>query len=190
MLKSSIAPRDNGGHDCDCGRGISLSLMVPRLSPAHRGLFVCAKLDPMLKLTLRYIEGHFIVTGPDIPPMQFKSRAEAQGLVQGELSRLAYPRGWRRGAEGTIGSTKAETKNQPANRELTRTGDTSPAEPLSPAAVFYRLVGWRKWRVRRSSRHIRDSGQRRCGAPVYRVAPSLVCSRYSKSHRRNRARKR
>ena len=52
--------------------------MVPKLSPAHRGLFVCAKLDPMLKLTLRYIEGHFIVTGPDIPPMQFKSRAEAR----------------------------------------------------------------------------------------------------------------
>ena len=29
-------------------------------------------------LTLRRIKGHFVVTGPDIPPMQFKSRPEAK----------------------------------------------------------------------------------------------------------------
>jgi hypothetical protein len=32
----------------------------------------------MTTFTLRYTRGHFIVTGPDIPPMQFKSRADAR----------------------------------------------------------------------------------------------------------------
>ena len=32
----------------------------------------------MTTFTMRYIKGHFVVTGPDIPPMQFKSRAEAR----------------------------------------------------------------------------------------------------------------
>jgi hypothetical protein len=27
---------------------------------------------------MRYIKGHFVVTGPDMPPMKFKSRAEAR----------------------------------------------------------------------------------------------------------------
>jgi hypothetical protein len=32
----------------------------------------------MPKLTLRYIKGHFVVSGPDIPPMWFGSRPEAK----------------------------------------------------------------------------------------------------------------
>ena len=32
----------------------------------------------MTTFTMRYIKGHFVVTGPDVPPMQFKSRAEAR----------------------------------------------------------------------------------------------------------------
>jgi hypothetical protein len=33
---------------------------------------------PMTMLTLRYIKGDFLVTGPDIEPMVFKSRREAK----------------------------------------------------------------------------------------------------------------
>ena len=32
----------------------------------------------MTTFTMRYIKGDFVVTGPDVPPMQFKSRAEAR----------------------------------------------------------------------------------------------------------------
>jgi hypothetical protein len=32
----------------------------------------------MTTLTLRFINGHFVVTGPDIEPMTFKSRREAK----------------------------------------------------------------------------------------------------------------
>jgi hypothetical protein len=32
----------------------------------------------MTTFTMRYVKGHFILTGPDVPPMQFKSRAEAR----------------------------------------------------------------------------------------------------------------
>jgi hypothetical protein len=33
---------------------------------------------PMTTLSLRYIKGSFLVTGPDIAPMKFKSRREAK----------------------------------------------------------------------------------------------------------------
>jgi hypothetical protein len=32
----------------------------------------------MTTFTMRYVNGHFVLTGPDVPPMQFKSRAEAR----------------------------------------------------------------------------------------------------------------
>jgi hypothetical protein len=32
----------------------------------------------MTTLTMRYMRGHFIVTGPDIEPVMFKSRREAK----------------------------------------------------------------------------------------------------------------
>ena len=32
----------------------------------------------MTTLTMRYSKGHFVVTGPDVPPMRFKSRPEAR----------------------------------------------------------------------------------------------------------------
>ena len=32
----------------------------------------------MTTITMRYINGHFVVSGPDIPSMQFKSRPEAR----------------------------------------------------------------------------------------------------------------
>ena len=32
----------------------------------------------MTTFTMRHIKGHFVVTGPDVPPMQFKSRREAK----------------------------------------------------------------------------------------------------------------
>jgi hypothetical protein len=36
----------------------------------------------MTTLTMRLVKGDFIVTGPDIAPMKFKSRREGRGLVQ------------------------------------------------------------------------------------------------------------
>ena len=35
-------------------------------------------LGEMTTLTMRYMRGHFIVTGPDIEPVMFKSRHEAR----------------------------------------------------------------------------------------------------------------
>ena len=43
----------------------------------------------MTTLTVRFVKDHFVVTGPDIEPMRFKSRPEGQGLVHGASSRLA-----------------------------------------------------------------------------------------------------
>jgi hypothetical protein len=36
------------------------------------------KRPAMTTLTMRYINRHFVVTGPDIEPMKFKSRREAK----------------------------------------------------------------------------------------------------------------
>jgi hypothetical protein len=33
---------------------------------------------------MRYVKGHFVLTGPDVPPMQFKSRAEARDWCKAE----------------------------------------------------------------------------------------------------------
>jgi hypothetical protein len=40
----------------------------------------------MTTFTMRYIKGHFVVTGPDVPPMQFKSRPEAR-----DWCKIHYP---------------------------------------------------------------------------------------------------
>ena len=32
----------------------------------------------MTTFTLRYVKGHFVVIGPDVPPMRFRSRPEAR----------------------------------------------------------------------------------------------------------------
>jgi hypothetical protein len=40
----------------------------------------------MTTLTMRYIKGHFVVTGPDIQPAKFKSRPEAK-----DWCRTHYP---------------------------------------------------------------------------------------------------
>ena len=42
----------------------------------------------MTTLTMRMIKGDFVVTGPDVEPMKFKSRREAQGLVRPAASGL------------------------------------------------------------------------------------------------------
>ena len=46
----------------------------------------------MTTLTMRVVKGDFIVTGPDIAPMKFKSRAGGARLVQDAPSRLAHHR--------------------------------------------------------------------------------------------------
>ena len=40
----------------------------------------------MTTLTMRYIKGDFVVTGPDVPPMRFKSRPEAR-----DWCKIHYP---------------------------------------------------------------------------------------------------
>ena len=40
----------------------------------------------MTTLTVRRIKDHFVVTGPDIEPMQFKSRPEARDWCRNRLS--------------------------------------------------------------------------------------------------------
>ena len=62
----------------------------------------------MTTLTMRLVKGDFIVTGPDVEPMKFKSRARGQGLVQDAPSRLADHRGRsRRQARGTQETIRA-----------------------------------------------------------------------------------
>ena len=46
----------------------------------------------MTTLTMRVVKGDFIVTGPDIAPMKFKSRPRGARLVQDAPSRLACHR--------------------------------------------------------------------------------------------------
>jgi hypothetical protein len=48
------------------------------IAPLRRGFFLWYT-PSMTTLTMRYIRGHFVVTGPDISPMLFKSRPEATG---------------------------------------------------------------------------------------------------------------
>ena len=42
----------------------------------------------MTTLTLRFIKDHFVVTGPDIEPMRFKSRVEAKDWCRWHHPRL------------------------------------------------------------------------------------------------------
>lgn len=46
----------------------------------------------MTTLTLRYIKGDFVVTGPDIEPVRFKTRREAKDWCVGALPGLAHQR--------------------------------------------------------------------------------------------------
>ena len=48
----------------------------------------------MTTLILRYIKGDFVVTGPDIEPLRFKTRREAKDWCKDALSRLAHQGGW------------------------------------------------------------------------------------------------
>ena len=40
----------------------------------------------MTTFTMRHIKGHFVVTGPDVPPMQFRSRPGAR-----DWCKIHYP---------------------------------------------------------------------------------------------------
>ena len=44
----------------------------------------------MTVLTMRYLRGHFVVTGPDIEPLKFKSRREAKDWCARASSGLAH----------------------------------------------------------------------------------------------------
>ena len=69
----------------------------------------------MTTLTLRRIKDHFVITGPDIEPMRFKSRPEARGWCRliilahrSERSVGARRRGWWRGRRGGRGGRGEE----------------------------------------------------------------------------------
>lgn len=62
----------------------------------------------MTTFTLRYVKGHFVVIGPDVPPMRFRSRPEARDWCKTHYSgspikesgrdaskRRLAPQGWR-----------------------------------------------------------------------------------------------
>ena len=40
----------------------------------------------MTTLTMRMIKGHFVVSGPDVEPMKFKSRPEARDWCKARLA--------------------------------------------------------------------------------------------------------
>ena len=46
----------------------------------------------MTTLTLRYVKGDFVVTGPDIEPGPVQDAPRGQGLVRGALPGLAHQR--------------------------------------------------------------------------------------------------
>ena len=48
----------------------------------------------MTTLTLRYIRGDFLLTGPDIEPRKIRVSSGRQGLVRRALSRLSHKGGW------------------------------------------------------------------------------------------------
>jgi hypothetical protein len=47
----------------------------------------------MTVLTMRRVRDHFVVTGPDIEPVTFKTRREARDWCYAHFSRLTDPRG-------------------------------------------------------------------------------------------------
>ena len=77
----------------------------------------------MTTLTMRLVKGDFIVTGPDIAPMKFKSRPRGARLVQDAPSRLADHGGWPRRQASATQETGALTR---------------PA--AEPAQAFFRLL--------------------------------------------------
>ena len=60
----------------------------------------------MTTLTMRYMRGHFIVTGPDIEPVRFKSRRE---LVCRPSSRFTHSGGGRQLVQASDHGPGAET---------------------------------------------------------------------------------
>jgi hypothetical protein len=77
----------------------------------------------MTTLTMRVVKGDFIVTGPDIPPMKFKSRREARDWCKTHHSWLADHGGWPRWQASATQETGALTR---------------PA--AEPAQAFFRLL--------------------------------------------------
>ena len=77
----------------------------------------------MTTLTMRVVKGDFIVTGPDIAPMKFKSAPRGARLVQDASSWLADHGGWPRRQASATQETGALTR---------------PA--AEPAQAFFRLL--------------------------------------------------
>jgi hypothetical protein len=74
----------------------------------------------MTTFTMRYIKGHFVVTGPDVPSMQFKSRAEAR-----DWCKAYYP-----GSPVTVigrDASKRVTRGRP--RKAEQSGSATPNPP-------------------------------------------------------------
>ena len=92
-------------------------------------------------LTLRRIKGHFIVTGPDIPPMQFKSRPEPD-TIRGHSAELrtsaASPPTQASSALLVAHAEDLRTKKAP--RRAGADAMISSAECLPQAAEYARLA--------------------------------------------------
>ena len=60
----------------------------------------------MTTFTLRYVKGHFVVIGPDVPSMRFKSRPEARDSVQAAYPGSPIKESGRDASGGRLGPTR------------------------------------------------------------------------------------
>ena len=97
----------------------------------------------MTTLTMRLVKGDFIVTGPDIAPMKFKSRPEA-GLVHGHhpaSSITEIGRAARRGGQNRQSDQAGEDLNchiRPLETRAPRITHPRPALSLGRASYGHR----------------------------------------------------
>ena len=70
----------------------------------------------MTTFTMRYIKGHFVVTGLDVPPMQFKSRAEARDWCKAHYPRSPVTEIGRDASSRIVGGLKGGRAGQPQIR--------------------------------------------------------------------------
>ena len=66
----------------------------------------------MTTLTLRYIKGDFVVTGPDIEPLRFKTRREAKDWCR----RTTQARSSRRSVRSTSSPQRGATSGEATGR--------------------------------------------------------------------------
>ena len=103
----------------DAERVMQLRSMLreARKQKLSAGLRARRKKNAMTTLTMRYIKGHFVVIGPDVPPMKFKFASPKPGtgarrIIPARPSQRSVgmcPAGLRRKAKGRPKEPKGST---------------------------------------------------------------------------------